>query len=240
LEQNYVIINQNLEKLKMYYKTWQPNFPGFYETRFDFDLYPVEWLLFNDPDDVSTEHLDWLKENIYDHIDFVKYRNDVSIKFVETWFELADFDFVKNVKFDNLQSPREYNFNTDSINISVNLNFNKLVANFKDHPDFEKYIKEQYTSYDGFFSFYSNDPVEWLETVRQDSEHKIGAMLQCLGHDVDVDDIYERINEEVYQGNYINDSELIEAFNEHFETEITSLEELENFNVNPDQLILEF
>lgn len=225
----------------MYYKTWQPDFEGFYETRLSFDFENLQEILFDNPKEIEKKHFDWVVENVFDYIDYKRYENDVAKLYFETWFELANFDFVKAVKFDNLYSPKEYNFATDSINIQVNLNFKKLVSAFKNHPDSETYIKQNYKSYDGFLPYYSNIPADWLKNVRQDSEHKIGAMLGFLG-DVDLDEIYEGIIDEIYQPKYINYTELLSAFNDKFETEIQSLDELANFNaipMNPDQLQLE-
>ena len=57
-----------------------------------------------------------------------------------------------------LYSPREYNFTTDKLIINVEFRLRALEHwCFKDKPEeFNKYLKENYSSYDGFISFVPN------------------------------------------------------------------------------------
>ena len=51
------------------------------------------------------------------------------------------------------------------IDIEVTTDINNLIGLCKKHPDFEQYIKDRYTSYDGFSSSYTNDPELWLDDM---------------------------------------------------------------------------
>lgn len=68
-------------------------------------------------------------------------------------------------KFNRLDSPREYNFTNDEI--IVDATFPKPIQIWRkivEHKAaIEKYIKERFTSRDGFISFVSNDINEWRE-----------------------------------------------------------------------------
>ena len=209
------------------YETWLPDFPGFYESIYSFDLIDVEWDLFNDPSKVDPKFVDWLTSLVYNNVDYETYQNDISKEFISVWFEhnKEALPFLKSVEYQQLVSPKEYNFSTDSINIKVNLDLKALVKAFKDSDKAVDYIKQKYTSYDGFISSYSNDLNEWLATLNEDLDHKIGSMLQCLSV-FDNDDYWE-VLENIYAGNYIDYDKLIEAFNEEFDMNIKELSELE-------------
>lgn len=63
-----------------------------------------------------------------------------------------DIDFKKL----SLHSPREYNFETDSIDCEVDkLQASKLNAYFLNDQDFIEYLNERTKSYDGYRSFYT-------------------------------------------------------------------------------------
>jgi hypothetical protein len=88
-----------------------------------------------------------------------------------------------------------------------------LLTYIKQHiTDFEKYIKENYTSYDGFMSYYSNDISDWLKNEYND--HEIGSMLEfalrSYYDDIETDMIYFVV-ENVYACSYV---ELQENFKE--------------------------
>lgn len=63
--------------------------------------------------------------------------------------------------YEEMTSPRYYNFETDKIFVEIEQEvFEDIFARLKrDHPGvFEATIKSLFTSYDGFISFYDNDP----------------------------------------------------------------------------------
>ena len=67
------------------------------------------------------------------------------------------------VKFVDIWSPKEYNFHTDQININVTLDITEMIK-ILEGPAwaiFEAVVKNDYTSCDGFSSFYTNDAKVW-------------------------------------------------------------------------------
>ena len=84
-------------------------------------------------------------------------------------------------EFQNIHSPKYYNYSNDSINVNLKCDFdtfmNNLLFFIKQHiKEFEQYIKDNYTSCDGFLSYYSNDVKDWLKN--EYGEHEIGSMLE--------------------------------------------------------------
>lgn len=67
--------------------------------------------------------------------------------------------------FEEMTSPREYNFETDRVFVSVPVSVvNALFTESEkdNHVKLAEEIKDNCTSYDGFISFYSNNPGDWL------------------------------------------------------------------------------
>lgn len=88
------------------------------------------------------------KETYEDYI--IDYCNELS-GFILEEYEI-DIDF-KNL---SLYSPREYNFETDTIDCEVDKDkANKLNAYFLNDQDFIEYLNERTKSYDGYRSFYT-------------------------------------------------------------------------------------
>jgi hypothetical protein len=77
----------------------------------------------------------------------------------------SETGILLNATFEEMTSPREYNFSTDRVFITVPLaTVKKLYAQSRKdkHVELAKVIKDQCTIYSGFISFYSNDLTDWL------------------------------------------------------------------------------
>jgi len=166
-----------------------PVFPGFYNTLFQAD----EEMIIEDP-------------HTYDDYDFdyKQYEQDVAKKAVETvekW--LKDFDI--KIKFQELISPKYYNFSNDSINVEYIIG-KDTIKKMLDYLEIEKeafakYIKDRYTSRDGFSSSYSSDSEEWIKYLKEGykREHVFGSVLDFIleneGHDQE--DLYYAVSDRV-------------------------------------------
>jgi hypothetical protein len=162
-------------------KTWLPIFPGFYGT----------WYEPNETDEFN--YINEQRESI--HIaplpfeaikwDYAAYYNEVS-KNACNYIENVLENFVTAIKFEEIRSPKEYNFSNDAINIEVELSEENIIAIktflFDNIENFKKHISKTYTSYDGFLSSYSNDAIDWLDYIDTNLEHKhkLGSILQFI------------------------------------------------------------
>lgn len=108
------------------------------------------------------------------------------------------------VTFQKLVSPREYNFANDSINVEISLNKSaqeaiiQILTTYAD--EFKKFIKERYSSCDGFISSHSNDSSDWMTYVKRwdkdELSHKLGAILGFILEEVEEytqEDLYDAI-----------------------------------------------
>ena len=163
-------------------QTFLPVFNGFYNTLF-------EDILDNAVDNAIEYHNEQNSTGLnYDNFDFDfasiqrEICKDAVIKIEE---KLNEIGINCSIKYETLVSPREYNFDNDSINIEINFKkFSQVIEILKQNYDsFSQYIKEHYTSCSGFISSYSNYSSDWIEDLKNDAEneaHKVGAVLDFI------------------------------------------------------------
>ena len=207
-------------------ETFAPIFNGFYETAYSFDVdsYDATDWLFND-NEFTENQKNFCEELIKRHYErvvkenYTEYETDVAKAVCEFLTEKVTEMLGTKVEFEfqNIYSPKYYNFRNDSINVKLHCDTDVFMKNLleyiKNHlTDFKKYIESNYTSYDGFMSFYSNDVNDWLKSEYND--HEIGSLLEFA-----LREYYENIEtemmyfvlENVYACSYI---ELQEDFQE--------------------------
>lgn len=181
-------------------ETYLPIFPGFYNSYIDSDN-EIENFLY-------SENLE------YDQIkfDFKAWQIDCSFyacKFIEK--ELKDFG-VLSVEFQELISPKFYNYGTDSVNCKIEIDIQKISNYFHDNLNqFEKYLKDNYTSRDGFISHYSNNANDWLRETNyfynlSENKHFLGSILTfiCQNEGIKSNDMCSYILENIWVGNFID------------------------------------
>lgn len=181
------------------YETYLPVFPGFYGTFFE----PSE--------ESEIEYINQTrKENGLEPI------TDYSIEFDNAQYELdmcesccsvmdgflGGLKLVSKITMQNISSPKEYNFHNDSINVVIEMDAKNRKAIqtyiYAHRKEFEEYLKETYTSCDGFWSSYSNLFTEWeAETGNfyrfDDPAHYLGSVLEfiCQQENITSETLYE-------------------------------------------------
>lgn len=170
-------------------KTYLPVFTGFYNNIF-----------FNPDNDLSREieeinqirsekGLEEITENDATW-DYTSWTIDSAKHCCEKIEKSADF--IKAVKFESVQSPKEYNFTNDSINCEIDSQIKPLKDFICENlEDFEDFIKDRYTSCSGFISYYSNDSSLWLKQINKKCLEKDGHILGTLLNFYFLDNISE-------------------------------------------------
>lgn len=180
--------------------TWLPVFSGFYGTIWESDrdeeneLYEINrQRQEKGKPEISWDDVKW---------NYKEYQQDV-VKGITHHIEsdLKALGLVSEIVFQELRSPREYNFHNDSINVEIKLTKSNVINIGKylkeNLTEFESYLKDKYTSYDGFFSSYSNDLDAWMfdlgDTLAHD--HKLGSVLNFILLNDNGEDYEESIRE---------------------------------------------
>jgi hypothetical protein len=160
-------------------KTYLPVFPGFYSTIFE----PDEENEISYINELRAEK--GLGEVKFDDIDFdyTDYYNQVAKSVTNVLYNELN-DFVKDINFEELISPKYYNYSNDSINVEITLtkeNESKIMSYLNENKDsFEKYLSENYTSSSGFISSYDNSYNEFMLDKPLEHKHKLGSILNFI------------------------------------------------------------
>jgi hypothetical protein len=144
-------------------ETVVPFFPGFYESELD-------WMIDNEIEmEMEEPGESW--EQVDARTDYRKAMVEIS----KQWLNRFNAETGYNLEFGNLESPREYNFTTDKVLAYISLEEVEKAREIcgKNLNEFDEFLQENFTSYDGFISFYSNDfesedwnkPTEELDPV---------------------------------------------------------------------------
>jgi hypothetical protein len=177
-------------------QTYLPVFTGFYESLFDLDT-----------DNFCEEH-----DCSYDdlEIDYNGYMIAVSKSLcIEVGRQMSDF--IGTIKFESLESPKYYNYSNDSINVligPIKENISNYIYEHKD--EFCKYLRDNYTSCDGFVSSHSNSFDEWEQLTKNFRSfkvhtHYLGSVLQFIAENEEIteEDLYYNVMEQIDEYEYI-------------------------------------
>ena len=197
-------------------------FQGYYETLYseiideacEVDEYEIAanngWDSFRD---VRSE-TEFLQENNidpfddahqHDNIDYSAMKEVLNKIYVQEFEELFNdtFDIKISLKYKLVESPREYNFSTDRLFCEISEVDIKTIFDIatSSQGNFSNYLKENFTSYDGFMSYYSNDFNDWLSKDLVDYDHnELGSLIGCMLHsEGDIEAFYETIYQNVFE-----------------------------------------
>lgn len=172
-------------------KTYLPLFSGFYGTIWE-----------SDESDFCSKNNCTFDDLI---VDYDAYNKDVILGICD--FVESNCEFIKTVKLENICSPKYYNFSNNSANVTIEIKkreFKKYLNNNKEALD--NYLRERYTSYDGFWPSYGNS----FELWKQETDNFVNLENHYLGSLLDFYFFNEEITEydaygmnEVYIDSYI-------------------------------------
>ena len=118
----------------------------------------------------------------YDIYGFESYMEEVEKEAVFLMdCELAGEDsIIKSMKFTGISSPRYYNFSTDKLCIDVEVDYSALRSYclIENRDEFDEYLKENFTSYDGFISFVDNNVHDFELNLDSESDKYDDVMLE--------------------------------------------------------------
>ena len=144
-----------------------PMFEGFYYSQLDL----AENI------EVGEDESYLMNEEQFDEIDWNKTNENIS-KFYLNYFKDELNDFFKSIgvlslEFIKVDSPKYYNYSTDKLVCDIKIDKNVFIHELRKHnfDNWEQFLKDNFTSYDGFISFYPNTTMEWGELINEEIEN---------------------------------------------------------------------
>jgi len=177
-------------------------FQGFYNSLYSYAIEgeienSVEWYA---EDYELTEAQRETLANGYLEKNVSEFYYNVSKDYAEAFiYEIErDTGLALNARFESIESPKEYNFQTDRLFIelpetSAVAFINYILENHRE--ELEKLIEQRFTSRDGFWSNYDNT----LEAWGDPSEWDLNQIGTCF-------EIFEHLEHEIYDGHDIYES----------------------------------
>ena len=163
--------------------TWLPLHPGYYESplyRSDTEDGEAGYYLESELPELP-EYLHAAIDG-YVETDFAGYMADTSRQFCDAVESMLTniLGSKVTIKYQDIHSPREYNFATDTVNVTVTLDQAALVRYcVKYNEEMTKYFEARYTSRDGFISHYPASLDYWMDPDHWD-QHGLGAILEAV------------------------------------------------------------
>lgn len=163
-------------------------FSGFYESIHDSAF-----------DEEIAEIMDVFEGKKYDNFRFVY----DYLGYCKRYVAVISGELGLDLKFQELISPREYNFTTDRIICWIAPKDVKKLATVLNSPTLEKMVKERFTRRDGFIPFYSAYVEDWKEKkIAKWDAVELGTLLDAwiIENDLDLENL-DYVGYEYCQGN---------------------------------------
>lgn len=165
-------------------------FQGFYHSIHDDNLDRAADSVLQD-DRGDCVH-DGLVMRLFDAVDWKQAHISYAKEYTKAW---ADKVGIAGVEFEELNSPREYNFTTDRIFVKIpDAEVRRIFSETPRQPLHEK-AAEWFTSRSGFISFYSADTISWGPLDTWD-HNQIGCLIAayCKFKEFDEEHLVEDFN----------------------------------------------
>ncbi len=174
-------------------------FSGFYNSIHDAALDSGLESLFQDS---AGDINDALIERAWRIADFT----DAHEKYARKYAEMFAQSVKVSLEFESMESPREYNFTTDVIFCTITEEEARRVLGTVPRSALDKVAAENFTSRDGFYSFYSNDVDSWGDVSTWD-HNQIGALMEALALEAEWDEmeVFEYVSGNGYAETWILD-----------------------------------
>lgn len=147
-------------------------FSGFYNTLHDSELDDALNQMFSDRDTGCHVH-ESLMMRAWDKMNWRQVHVDYSKEYCEDFANAFKLDLT----FDELKSPREYNFVGDRLFAYITTQSLRKVWEETDTPMLRQKIRDNHTSRDGFYSFYPNTLEEWPSDVLEWDHNQIATLI---------------------------------------------------------------
>lgn len=178
-------------------KTLTIPFSGFYESLHKDEIDQAEQQMFSDRD-TGCQRNEGLEMALFYKCDY----RQVYAAYAKEYCGNFSDKFELGLTFDELVSPREYNFTTDRIFAFVPDATILMLWQQVDKDELQADIKAKHSSRDGFFSFYANSLEAWPDDVMDWDHNQLSTLLACWVGEFDIYEEYSLMEDDRGNGLY--------------------------------------
>lgn len=109
-------------------------------------------------------------------LDFKMLHQAYNNEFVESF---SNYLKIPSLRYLNMKSPKEYNFTTDRIFCEVSAEDILMMFEKTDKGILEQIIKDTFTSYSGFISFYDSSLDKWKDNVLEWDCNELETLIRA-------------------------------------------------------------
>jgi hypothetical protein len=192
-------------------------FPGLYESTLSMELDNVEEQIAENEAENRGIDASTVGEALYWSIDYQRAHVRIAQDYAESFSEVlkAEHEIELELEFKVMDSPKEYNFTTDRLFVTVpDQVITRMRAEVRESA-LRAVIIDRHSSYSGFWSFYSNDLAVWNAKPLAEWDHNelstlLLAYLNTKG--VDMVDLQDEVIEDLRDHNkFAIDEAVLEA-----------------------------
>jgi len=177
-------------------KSYLPVFQGYYSTIFSSDMAEEAFL---ENEDLTFDEVDF---------DYTDYEHRVAEACISSVYNFLKHEGLSmDIIFEKVYSPREYNFENDTIYCTYKVSentFEDLINYCEDNfSEFKDFLEEKYSSRSGFSSFFSIEPRKWFTEYLNDGNDKFERAFAgviefiLLNEGYTVDDMLDDVSDEM-------------------------------------------
>jgi len=183
-----------------------------YGTQLDPDSMFDSYMIESDKDD---GYIHFGIDYFWDNFQSQKYKDhikELAHSFINGKHKVGDIEI--EIEAGEIYSPKFYNFSNDEIDLTITFDTEAILNEVnKDTQTFNQFLKDRYSSYDGFNSFTSNNYTDWLEDFENKDDTAYGAVLTYIFKDM-IEENQEEFIQYVCSDNYIDYRDFVD-FEEH-------------------------
>lgn len=117
-----------------------------------------------------------LTDRAFSNVNWTKVHEEYAKIYAENFAGMFN---LETLAFKDLVSPKYYNYETDRLFCEISLDEVASIYEKVDKNRLRALIKEKFTSYDGYISFYPNDLHEWPYDLKDWDHNHIGTLLEA-------------------------------------------------------------
>lgn len=129
-------------------------------------------------------------------INMQSYKSELA-ETIEAYYQNVKFGLLVLHDFGDIHSPREYNFETDSIDFKISYSLDMLLTWINDNKEHVmKHLQEHHTTKPGYYSYVKTDWHDFIHAIQNNEAREVSVALNFYlsqEYDDEFEELYDQI-----------------------------------------------